>query len=293
MDLSASSRIAVGPPDFAPDRLPIRTVADDFEWLELGPDTPAPVDDAFIADLLEKAFDSAELLQLPRNKAESGWSRFPPRAPDFDALQAREVHQDLLGQARDLTAGVNPSGILARRAAFAAKVRPAGSTEGGTKMPLFMVGQNRQPFFLGARQQSRLKTWAAQAPAPQPPGPVPPLAPLAPAEDPAQARADMLALIRNKRSVANAAPRHRAVLVDGGPKRLSDLFADEDALLQYLLTHKPVDNIPAGLDGLPLITARSLDKSVFYQLIVRDDGPMKGRFTDLEIKVIERSIMSL
>jgi hypothetical protein len=294
LDLTARARIAVGPPDFAPDRLPIRTLADDFEWLEFGPDAPAPVNDAFVADLLEKAFDSAELLQVPRNKAESGWSRFPPAAPDFDPDQPREVHQELLAQARALTAGSQPAGILARRTAFVAKVRPAGSSEGGTKMPLFMVGQNRQPLFLGPRQQSTLKIWAGQAAAPPAPPPVTgPRPALSVPVDSARAQADMLALIRKKRDVENAAPRHRAVLVDGGPKRLSELFADDAALLQYLLTHNPVDNIPAGLEGLPLITRRSLEKSVFYQLIVRDDGPMNGRFTADELKVIERWIMSL
>src|SRR3954462_10798253 len=54
-----------------------------------------------------------------------------------------------------------------------------------------------------------------------------------------------------------------------------------------------VDNIPAGLENLPLITPRDPPTSIFLQLIVPDDGPMISRFTAEEIQVIERWIMSL
>ena len=36
-DANGCSRITCGPPNFAPDGLPIRTVADELEQIELGP----------------------------------------------------------------------------------------------------------------------------------------------------------------------------------------------------------------------------------------------------------------
>ena len=59
-----------------------------------------------------------------------------------------------------------------------------------------------------------------------------------------------------------------------------------------MATGDVVDNKIPGLGSNKLVVANDLAKSVFYQLIVRDDGIMNGRFADDEVKTIERWIQS-
>ena len=48
--LTAVKRITCGPPNFAPDGLPIRTVADELEQIELGPSVSGPIPMAEVVD---------------------------------------------------------------------------------------------------------------------------------------------------------------------------------------------------------------------------------------------------
>ncbi len=283
IEASAQARIVVGPPDYAPDRLQFRSLADDFEYFEFGPEVDEVVPDQHVVDLIEHALDNAEVIQLEWAKARSGWADNVPLEPD----EAREVHIDMMADARELAQG-NPTGVFVNRQRFLGAIRPPGSLEAGRKMPLFMVGQNRQPLWLNPRQYSKLERWTGQEPGaePEPPEESGEL-------DSAQAREEMLALIRKKRDEEGAARRHRRVRI-AGDRRLSELFDNEEELLAYLLSADPVRNTIPGMEDLPLITPGDPQRSVFFQLLVDpDNGVMFGEFDDPEIAVVERWIKSL
>jgi hypothetical protein len=61
--LRAFARIGAGPPSFAPDGLPIRTVADELEQAMFGPDVDAAaVSDDEVEDIVRRAFETVRLL---------------------------------------------------------------------------------------------------------------------------------------------------------------------------------------------------------------------------------------
>jgi hypothetical protein len=61
--LRAFARIGAGPPSFAPDALPIRTVADELEQAMFGPEVKAAaVSDADVEDIVRRAFETVRLL---------------------------------------------------------------------------------------------------------------------------------------------------------------------------------------------------------------------------------------
>ncbi|WP_089938344.1 hypothetical protein [Candidatus Entotheonella palauensis] len=286
---SASTRIVVAPPDYAPDRLQFRSLGDDLEFFEFGAQSEAIVPDRYVTDLVERALDNAEALQLEYAKANSGWRRFGGQDITFDPDEAREVHLEVLADALELLDG-NERGIFRNRSRFLRAIREPGELEGGRKMPLYMVGQNRAPLWLTPKQYNRLSQWSTQSVGEEPPpddgGPGDGVV-----IDPAQARQDMLALIRKKRDEDDAARRHRVRLPDG--RHLGELFGNEEELLNYVQTALPIRNAILDLQGEPLVTPGDLSKSVFYQLIVHPDGPMLGEFDDDEIAVVARGIQSL
>jgi hypothetical protein len=61
--LRSFARIGVGPPTFAPDTLPIRTVADEIEQAFFGPDVPvAQVSPQAVEEIVRRAFETVRLL---------------------------------------------------------------------------------------------------------------------------------------------------------------------------------------------------------------------------------------
>jgi hypothetical protein len=62
--LGAHARIAAGPPTFAPDSMPVRTVADELEQAMFGPDTEGPVTEEEIADVIKIVRHALETVRL-------------------------------------------------------------------------------------------------------------------------------------------------------------------------------------------------------------------------------------
>ena len=60
--LSAFARIAAGPPTFAPDSVPIRTVADELDQILLGPDADASMTLAEAEEIVRRAVESVRLM---------------------------------------------------------------------------------------------------------------------------------------------------------------------------------------------------------------------------------------
>ena len=86
------------------------------------------------------------------------------------------------------------------------------------------------------------------------------------------AEADMRALIAHFR---NRAPLHRSIDVDGGGT-LTDLFADDMRLMNYLKTAVAKGDEAGPVEGQPLVVPGDPDASAFVRLLRRPDHPMSG-----------------
>src|SRR5260370_31622945 len=60
--LTAVARITCGPPNFAPDGLPIRTVADELEQIELGTSVSGPAPMAEVGSIVRRALETVRLM---------------------------------------------------------------------------------------------------------------------------------------------------------------------------------------------------------------------------------------
>lgn len=104
--LSAFSRIGVGPPAYAPDGLPVRTVADELEQALLGPDREAgTVRPEEAEEIVRRAFETVRLMNtdamntggMADHDAGEGRRLDPIMAPSLVDTEALEqLHQSLL-----------------------------------------------------------------------------------------------------------------------------------------------------------------------------------------------------
>lgn len=129
---SAMARVSAGPPDFAPDRRPFASLADDLADRELPALTDAEIADPItvteVADLLRRVFETVSLTNLDalrttmlrQNSAGDGpvphtdRRRLPCRGDRERPCQLR-LHPRLAGL---LSAGVSRCGHPSTRAAF-------------------------------------------------------------------------------------------------------------------------------------------------------------------------------
>jgi hypothetical protein len=112
---SAEARIFVGPPDYAPDRRPFASLADDLTDRDEEPITRPTLDDkdardaakASVADLFARVFETASLLNVDairRRALGDNASSFAPAAPATDAppyIDGRSMTTDDKGYADD------------------------------------------------------------------------------------------------------------------------------------------------------------------------------------------------
>lgn len=122
------------------------------------------------------------------------------------------------------------------------------------------------------------------------PNPTPPPQPLPPQPPPpaADPKEEMLALLRRRRSIAQA--MHSAIAAGAGS--LSDLFRQEkyDDVLQFLQTARATLQPFANT---PLIVPKNPAASAFYRHLTDPAGVMAGRLTPDELRVVENWINSL
>lgn len=165
-ELSAFARIAAGPPTFAPDSIPIRTVADELDQALLGPDTDAGVTLEEAEEIVRRAVESVRLMNTAamngntidgRTNAAStmvrqdsnDFSRYfqpimTPTSVDNHALLA--LHQNILTALR--------SGTGAWFAQALRQPEDIGdlSDAGRRKMPALMRGADGRMLTLSRRQ---------------------------------------------------------------------------------------------------------------------------------------------
>ena len=96
----AIARVAVGPPDYAPDSFPVRTLADDLEQMVSGPEAEA-VSAEEVLDIVRRAFETMQLMDTEFLNSERYNNRFPAGAR---YQPARKAHKALLDALQGLHA---------------------------------------------------------------------------------------------------------------------------------------------------------------------------------------------
>jgi hypothetical protein len=175
--LRAFARIGAGPPSFAPDGLPIRTVADELEQAMFGPcvDT-ASISDAEVEDIVRRAFETVRLLNtavlngnpvngrlattsmMPMQDANDYHRMFGPiMAPALvDNLSVVALHQTVLTALK--------SGTPAWFADVLRQPEEVGdlTDKGRRKMPAMMRGADARYLTLTRRQIDKIKKSVAR-----------------------------------------------------------------------------------------------------------------------------------
>jgi hypothetical protein len=175
--LRAFARIGAGPPSFAPDGLPIRTVADELEQAMFGPCVDAAaVSDADVEDIVRRAFETVRLLNtavlngnpvngrlatasmMPSQDANDYHRMFGPiMAPALvDNLSVVALHQTVLTALK--------SGTPAWFADVLRQPEEVGdlTDKGRRKMPAMMRGADARYLTLTRRQIDKIKKSVAR-----------------------------------------------------------------------------------------------------------------------------------
>lgn len=156
--LSAYGHVGVGPPTYAPDALPIRTVADELEQALLGPTVEvAEATPERVEEIVRRAFETVRLLNtavmnqtsnsMVGHDVRQGRRRDPIMAPSLvDGVALENLHQSLLVALRSGTAPW-----------FADALRDYDeigdlSDRGRRKMPAMMRGADGRHLTLTRRQ---------------------------------------------------------------------------------------------------------------------------------------------
>ena len=181
---TAHARVAAGPPTFAPDSKPIRTVADELEQALLGPTAEAaPEEIETVKDIVRRALETVRLMNTAQmNKAsvktrgvgmarmdslDYGRQSEPVFAPEVaDSLAIRTRHERVLLALE--------SGSLAWFARVLRDYEEVGdlTDEGRRKMPGMMRNADGRHLALTRRQVSKVKAMAEYVAAngvPEPP----------------------------------------------------------------------------------------------------------------------------
>jgi hypothetical protein len=285
----AFGRFTVGPPDFAPDSDHVRTVAHDIEQVLLGPEVGDPIAAETVIDLVRRALETMRLMHTPAMN--EVWDR-PFTDAQADYANARARHADVLMALEGLK---QPPGSPDRALAVdilklvLEMLRPydrVTDPEANRLMPALLRGSDGRFLALTRRQRRTVEKAASDFAEPAPPPVIPP----------SSAEQAMRNLIESLKS--NAFRHTKFELEDG--RRLSDLFSDPPALLNYLRTAAVRGNVVPGLKGKPLVVPGDPDASAFVTLLSTPGHPMRSPFSQVDpgtgkprIEVVKDWIRSL
>jgi len=156
--LRAVGRIGAGPPTYAPDAVPIRTVGDELEQALLGPEVqPADATFARAEEIVRRAFETIRLMNTAVANEGTWWAGdggpfMDPSLVDVVALE--NLHQTLLVALRSGTAPWFAD-VLRDHDQAADLTNPARR-----KMPAMMRGADRFPLALTRRQVDLIRKLA-------------------------------------------------------------------------------------------------------------------------------------
>jgi len=167
--LSAYARIAVGPPDFAPDSFHVRTLADELEQILLGPEVAEPAAPEEIIDVIRRSLETIRLMniewfnnvQIVDQNGQVSASAFGDGA---NYGQTLELHARLMATLAGLNAPVDSPqyqsalrtlrGIAARMRAY--QQTADFTTAGRQLMPALMRGSDDRLLALTRRQREKV-----------------------------------------------------------------------------------------------------------------------------------------
>lgn len=281
-DFRAIARFSSGPPDFAPDSFPVRTVADELEQMLLGAAVTESVSVEEFSDIIRRALDTVWHLNTdfmnrsgmaahdanPRGFARAREPIFQPITRAAYPL-VRFFHQEVLKNLQGLK---SEPGTPNFEAALFALGRVIGmlrmpenvgdlSNSGRRKMPAMMRNSDGLHIALTKRQINKFRKALEQ---------------FTPStEQSSQPEQNLINFIKSN---ATASFFHTSISTGGG-QNLSQLFGNPPALLNYLKTAVARGNIVPEVTGLPLVVPGNPDASAFVALISNPNHPMNGPFS--------------
>jgi hypothetical protein len=264
--LSSFARASAGPPDFAPDSQPVRSMADELEQMTLGPFVPDVTVDE-VLDIIRRAVETMRLMDTALWNRAYADNAFDPNLAAYRT--AHDIHTSLLGT---LAAGLAaPANSNARRSAHATLTQintvlreyDAVADErraARQHMPALMRGADGNDLALNRRQRSKLRrALKVFEPAPDQGG-----------------SPEVAAMTRMIGTFQAMAGLHARFSEDG--RSLAARFADPPAVLDYLRKAVAKGSVAtaAGLAGKPLVVPGDPQNSAFLLTISRPEHPMNG-----------------
>ncbi|HLL99606.1 MAG TPA: hypothetical protein VK400_01010 [Pyrinomonadaceae bacterium] len=286
---SASARATVGPPDFAPDSFHLRTVADEIEQMLLGLKVNEKITFEQATDLMRRALETMRLMNSDVwNSAypiKNDDNIFPPERARYALV--RGFHERTLLELQGLKPGASSQeraaaiGALGLMRSILRSYEQAVDLTTGTlqMMPPMMRGSDGFNLAVNRRQLSILEKAIADFSSEEP---QPPLEP----EVTNPAEADLLRIITELSIHAN---RHTRFNTPDG-RRLSDLFSDPPAVLEYLKTSNASGVLAGPLAGQPLVVPGNADASAFPALLERPGHPMRIPFQQVDATTQKKRI---
>lgn len=294
----AKARVTSGPPDYAPDSLPVRTVLDDLEQMELGPVVDDVTADEVI-DIIRRALETQRLMHTEaENQAFPFWETsaqgsFTPAQANWAHAVSR--HSEILRSLEGLKAAADSPERAAAHGTLQF-ISTQGilrsvdrshdySPENMRRMPALMRGADGGLLALSRRMQAKVERG---------------LEVFTPGNQSGNSPA--AALDRLTAAFASMAGLHAGVPLPGGGT-LASIFADPVQLKDHLRngTAEGSQAIANGLQGQPLVVPGDPAASAFIQLIQLSSHPMNGAMSayqdsvtgDNGIIVIQNWISSL
>ncbi|MCP5005578.1 MAG: hypothetical protein GY941_16825 [Planctomycetes bacterium] len=171
--LEALARITVGPPDFVPDSLSVRTIADELEQILEGPSVSGAVDKDHLVEILQRAVDTVRHMNvnvmnqygMARHDAQSGRDDEPIVSGNPDTLEFVGRHKVWLDQLRSGDYSSLPMLMF-----FLRTYEKVGdlSSSARRKMPALMRGSDGRHLALTQRQLNKIKSAIANGTASSP-----------------------------------------------------------------------------------------------------------------------------
>ena len=275
-ELTASARIASGPPDYAPDSYPVRTVADEFEQIVFGPEVTDVTADEVI-DIMRRAFETVRAVSVShQNDTFPFWQSAAQQifGNNLSYVDTITVHREILDALQGLH---EPATSPERQAAHAVLMRienaaraydqvnnysnPGTTQDPGTRqMPALMRGADGELLALSRRQRAKLVLAVEK------------FKPEQGADTPRDA------MVRMIQALQIFAALHGNIDVGGG-ETLQTIFGDPDQVLTFIQNGVVQGTRPeaVALAGQPLIVAGQADNSNLVTLIETVGHPMNSQ----------------
>lgn len=290
-NFSAIARFSSGPPDFAPDSFPVRTVTDELEQMLFGSAAAESVSVEEFSDIIRRALDTIWHLNtdfMNQNGMAAHDTGFMRAAePIFQPVtrasypSVRFFHQQVLKNLQGFKSEPDTQEFkdalfaLSRIIGMLRMPENVGdlSNSGRRKMPAMMRNSDGLHLALTRRQINKLrKALEIFTPAP---------------EQPSAPEQNLLNFINSN---ASASLFHGGIPIGDG-QNLSQLFGNPAALLNYLRTAVARGNIVPAVSGQPLVVPGNPDASAFVALISNPNHPMHGPFSAVDPTMNKTGIM--